>query len=370
MKSARNPALLALVGLALVSVYTNPPTYAQLIDGFATATKQAERLLVSLSSLRPSEHEQLWSHAIENPASVKENLKSTLPFCNSDSSGCERNQLKLAALREGKRKIRFQHTTARIAAWNLAGFGGIPEERVKQQVEGLALLDAEIVALVEINPLSVLEQLKEGLGKKGVVYKSVILEQANALHIGVLFKDGVVAENPRLLPGSDLNKRERRKAFLVDMKVGAFDFLLIVVHLKSGRDSEEQKIRDEQAKVIGGFITERRQKSREDILLVGDFNMIPGQDVSNFHHLGGDDLMNFVSSWDLQDRYSHILEAGRANLPDGFAISRTFSTEYIRGSLRVFPMHWAMNMGREKFRKEVSDHLPFVANFRIDRARD
>ena len=372
VKSAHTPALLALIGLALVSVYTNPPKYTQLIDGFATVTKQAERLLVSLSSLRPSEHEQLLSHAIENPTSIKENLQATLPSCNSDSSGCEHNQLKLAALREGKKDgmIQFQHTTAKIAAWNLAGFGRISDERVERQVEGLALLDAEVVALVEINSLSVLKQLKEGLGKKGVVYKSVILEQANALHIGVLFKDGVVAENPRLLAGSDLNDPERRKAFLVDMKVGAFDFLLIVVHLKSGRNSEEQKIRDEQAKVIGSFITNRRRDGREDILLVGDFNMIPGQDVSNFHHLGGDDLMNFLSSWDLQDRYSHILKVGRANLLDGFAISRTFSTEYIRGSLRVFPMHWAMNMGREKFRKDVSDHLPLVASFRIDRDRD
>jgi len=31
--------------------------------------------------------------------------------------------------------------------------------------------------------------------------------------------------------------------------------------------------------------------------------------------------MNFVSYWDLQDRFSHILEASRANLLDGFAIS-------------------------------------------------
>ena len=89
-----------------------------------------------------------------------------------------------------------------------------------------------------------------------------------------------------------------------------------------------------------------------------------------FHHLGGDDLMDFLSSWDLQARYSHILAAGRANLLDGFAISRTYSTEYIRGSLRIFPMHWSMDIGRERFRETVSDHLPFVASFRIDRARD
>lgn len=264
----------------------------------------------------------------------------------------------------------FKHTTARIAAWNLAGFGGIPEERLLRQVEGLALLDAEVIALVEICPLSALETLKQGLADKGVIYESCVLPQHSDLNLGVLYKQGITAQNPRLLDGSDLNDNRRRKALLVDMQVGRFDFLMMVVHLKSGRGSDDQKIRDEQAKVIGQFITDQRDQSREDILLVGDFNMIPGEDVSNFHHLGGDDLMNFLSSWDLQDRYSHILEAGRANLLDGFAISRKYSTEYIRGSLKLFPMHWAMDMGRERYRETVSDHLPFVASFRIDRSRD
>ena len=260
----------------------------------------------------------------------------------------------------------FSRTTAKVAAWNLAGYGGIPAERLERQVEGLALLDAEVVTLVEINPLSALETLRQGLEDRGVIYETSMIPQANDLHIGVLFKQGVTAQNARLMDGSDLGNTDMRKAFLVDMKIGRFDFVLIAVHLKSGRGAAEQQIRDRQAKVIGQFIKERRQVSREDILLVGDFNMIPGQDVSNFHHLGGDDLMDFVSSWDLQARFSHILEVGRANLLDGFAISRTYSTEYIRGSLRVFPMHWTMDMGREKFRDTVSDHLPFVASFRID----
>ncbi|BBO89055.1 endonuclease/exonuclease/phosphatase family protein [Desulfosarcina ovata] len=264
----------------------------------------------------------------------------------------------------------FGHTTAKIAAWNLAGYGGIPEARLNRQVEGLALLDAEVIALVEVNPLSALETLRQGLADKGVSYGAAIVPQADDLHIGVLYKEGITAENPRLLEGSDLGDSRRRKAFIVDLRVGRFDFMLVVVHLKSGRSAASQKIRDDQAKTIGAFIRERRQASRDDILLAGDFNMIPGQDVSNFHHLGGDDLMDFVSSWDLPDRFSHILEAGRANLLDGFAISRTYSTEYIRGSLRIFPMHWCMDIGRERFRETVSDHLPFVASFRIDRDRD
>ena len=261
----------------------------------------------------------------------------------------------------------FCHSTAKVAAWNLSGFKKISAARLKRQVDGLALLDAEVVVLVEINPLTALQTLKTGLKKKGCIYKSSIIPQANKFNIGVLFKKGVTAKNPRLMAGSDLGEKKMRKAFMVDMKVGKFDFLLIAVHLKSGRGAKQQATRDKQAKVIGKFIKDlRKKKPQESILLVGDFNMIPGQDVSNFHYLGGVDLMDFVSSWDLQARFSHILEKGRANLLDGFAISRTYCTEYVRGSLRVFPMHWSMDKGREWFRKFVSDHLPFVASFKID----
>ena len=154
----------------------------------------------------------------------------------------------------------------------------------------------------------------------------------------------------------------------MDVTIGKFRAILIGVHLKAGRDRSHQLTRDSQCKVIANFIQTERAKpgmSHRTILLMGDFNMIPGQDVSNFHHLGGDDMMDFVSCWDLQDRFSHILDKGRANLLDGFAVSRTFSTDYIRGSLRLFPMHWTMDMGRERYKDEVSDHLPFVASFKI-----
>ena len=266
---------------------------------------------------------------------------------------------------------KFDHTTAKVAAWNLAGFNTISPERLKKQVEGLAFLDAEVITLVEVKPFAHMQALIDGLATKGCVYESVMLQQTSDLNIGVLFKKGVKAKNPRFIDNSDLGDSGRRKALVVDMKIGKFDFILIAVHLKSGRASKEQKIRDEQCKVIGKFITDLRDvEKREDVLLMGDFNMIPGEDVSNFHHLGGDDIMNFVSSWDLQARFSHILPKGRANLLDGFAITRTFSTEYVRGSLQLFPMHWTMDMGRESFRKGVSDHLPFVASFRIDKSKD
>ncbi|MBU2958007.1 GMP synthase [Paracoccus sp. 1_MG-2023] len=264
----------------------------------------------------------------------------------------------------------FQHMTARVAVWNIAGYLDISDERLANQVEGLAILDAELVTLVEVRPFGHMQRLIDGLAAKGCTYRAAMLAQTSDLNIGLLFKEGVEVDNLRFVPGSDLDDPRRRKAMVADVTIGKFDFTLIAVHLKSGRDGPDQRIRDAQCQVIGAFIADLRARSREDVLLLGDFNMIPGEDVSNFHHLGGDDRMNFVSSWDLQDRFSHILPKGRANLLDGFAISRTFSTEYIRGSLRLFPMHWTLDMGREGFREKVSDHLPFVASFRIDRSRD
>lgn len=272
----------------------------------------------------------------------------------------------------------FKHSLARIAVWNLAGFNpsnpdvgiGFDSERVEKQADGLALLDAELVTLVEVSPVSHIEQLASLLAEKyDVAYNYTILQQPNSnIHIGFLHKEGVEVSNTQLIPGSEGTYQNGRQAIQADIKIGKFKAILIGVHLKSGRGRPEQQKRDNQCEFIGNHIAQLRKTTgltKRTILLMGDFNMIPGQDVSNFHHLGSDDLMDFVSCWDLQDRFSHILEKGRANLLDGFAVSRTYSKDYVRGSLRLFPMHWTMDLGREEFKNKVSDHLPFVASFRI-----
>lgn len=276
--------------------------------------------------------------------------------------------------------VSFNHTSARFAVWNLAGNDRFPggdgdgidpaSRKAWHQVLGLALLDAEFVTLVEVFPEAHIGTLAERLREKGLDYEVTFRKQPGShLGIGFLHKPGIEVSNARFIPGSEGDYRGGRQAFAVDVRIGGrFKAVVIGVHLKSGRDREDQLLRDSQCKVIGEWITTLHQTpgyKQHAILLMGDFNMIPGQDVSNFHHLGGDDVMDFVSCWDLQDRYSHILESGRANLLDGFAVSRNFSTRYVTGSLRLFPMHWTLKMGREKFRAQVSDHLPFVASFRL-----
>ncbi len=272
----------------------------------------------------------------------------------------------------------FDHSLARFAVWNLAGntpFNpgagiGPGSTRAENQARGLALLDVDFITLVEVSPLAHITWLKDRLADYGLTYNVTIDQQPNThLHIGFLHKPGIEVSNARFVPGSEGSYAGGRQAYAVDVEIGTrFDATVVGVHLKSGRDRPEQMLRDTQCRVIGDWITDLQTRAgyRRDMLaLMGDFNMIPGQDVSNFFHLGGDDVMDFVSCWDLQDRFSHILGKGRANLLDGFAVSRRFSTDYVRGSLRLFPMHWTLDMGRERFRAEVSDHLPFVASFKL-----
>ena len=267
----------------------------------------------------------------------------------------------------------YEKSTATVGAWNLATSNPLDAERIEKQARGLLLLDAELMTLVEIKDEAHIRDIAAHLTRWGTEYDYDFIPQTNSspshslMHIGVLFKKGVDVSQSFLMPDSDVSKPGYRKAYVCNVSIGKFDFTLIGVHLKSGRDLDDQKSRDAQCKVIARFIKNLRGDDDRDpdVLLMGDFNMIPGQDTSNFHYLGGDDIMDFISSWDLQERYSHILPSGRENLLDGFAISRRYSSEYIRGSLRLFPMHWALGIGQSAFRDTISDHLPFAASFQI-----
>ena len=158
----------------------------------------------------------------------------------------------------------FNHSIIRAAVWNLAGYTrpGQPigisprSKKAAKQAEGLALLDAEFVTLVEVSPASYIETLVEKLASYGLCYNHTFLPQPSGnIHIGFLHKPGIAVTNPRLIPGSEGDYGRGRQAFAVDIKIHKLTATIIGVHLKSGRDRPEQKLRDSQCKAIGDYIT-------------------------------------------------------------------------------------------------------------------
>jgi len=260
--------------------------------------------------------------------------------------------------------VTFQATTANIAAYNLAGFNPFLDSNAETFANAINDIDPELIALVEIYSDSFIDDLTYKLNSKGACYESKILNQTAPMNIAVVYKCDVEVTNPRLIPGSDNRNPYLRKAFAIDAKIGNFDFILIALHLQAGSGVANRNVRDSQARAIASFIKSETTGDEKDVLVVGDYNMIPVEDQTNFDNMNPDKYLNFVSD-KLAGQNSHIKSSGGGSLLDGYAISKDHTGEYIAESIRIIPMHAILNKSLSEYIEEVSDHLPLEAMFRI-----
>jgi len=73
--------------------------------------------------------------------------------------------------------------------------------------------------------------------------------------------------------------------------------MLIVVHLKSGRGVVERATRTAQASVIRAFVAQVAAAGDDDVLVVGDYNMIPDIDGESFDALNPDGFLRELSTY-------------------------------------------------------------------------
>lgn len=282
----------------------------------------------------------------------------------------------------------YSQTFVRIAAWNQQGVrfdnaGAVHKINKPAELRtAIAAIDPDVIALSEVNSRESLDEIVATPFANGATYK-VDMENGQPVPqmIAVLFKDSpnISVSNRRAIPGSDEGQPDRmRQAWAFDVKIRNFDFLLIAVHLKSGRGTEEREIRTCQTRAISRFITEHTETTGEkDVLVVGDYNMVPSTDQRNFVNLSPgtqtNEFLKFISS--TLTGGSHIGECTSAanftgNLLDGFAISRLHTTEWT-GYIRIQQLHSLLpTMWCSKYKATISDHLPLVARFRVDGADD
>lgn len=254
---------------------------------------------------------------------------------------------------------------AKIAAWNLAGFHPVSSKNLGNAVDVIETIDADVILLVEVNTAFAGEAVAATLSYRGNCHKHHTPEQPRASQeITLVHKCDVDVSNVGLIDGSDLDKRGYRQALHANVKVGEFDFVLVGLHLKAGRGSSNRNLRNQQVDVIANWIDANVfQTAEKDVLVIGDYNMIPRSDISNFERLSDGKLL-YVSSTDLPPgTFSHIKSSGAGSLLDGYAISETHTSEYITDSVEVLRTDHLTNMGLSKFREDVSDHRPIIARF-------
>lgn len=257
-------------------------------------------------------------------------------------------------------------TTATVAAWNIFGLRTINSARLDNLAKGIVMLDAEVVVLSEVKPDSIMAELIDKMGKLGANYTHAIKDQTASLNLAILHKAGVTVQNARFVPGSNIGNSGLRKALVADVRIGEFDFLLIGVHLKSGRGDDEQETRSKQCLKITEFVASELAGVEKDVLIIGDYNMIPERDGDNFTSLERDFDVRFISSDIKFPDFTHIGSGGSpGNFLDGFAVSQGHTNEYVETSCRVIEMHKVLDKSLQAYRSSVTDHLPIVARFCI-----
>lgn len=264
-------------------------------------------------------------------------------------------------------------STAVIAGWNILGVDPIPADRITRIADVIREIDPDLIVLTEVNTNDVPKKIVERLGSD---YDAPVILQQNVSvvqNIAFIFKKGVSVSGAKLIDGTDLPEEPRsRKALTANVRIGNFDFILIGVHLKSSRDNESRKKRTRQCKALASFIAQAVSGQEKDILVVGDYNMIPrlgskANDEVNFLALDPNNFLRFVSSDFLTNQVSHIDDCSpfRGNLLDGFAVSRKFTkSEYIPGSTQLLS-YKKFGFNCTSFVNDVSDHKPVVSEFRV-----
>lgn len=269
-------------------------------------------------------------------------------------------------------------TNATVAAWNLNSFDPIPKARIQPIARAIHNMSPDVIALAEVNPDSTLDSLIAELRTHGDDYRSLILPQTARQNIGLLYKRGIRVTGGELIEGSDDGNHGLRKALAARARVGRFDFIIIAVHLRGSRAQLDRAARTRQANAIARFIQQRTAGVEKDVLVVGNYNMVPGQDSVNFHALSpgpnNNEFLRYVSTEALAGQASHIsrCKSNSGNLLDGFAISHLHTREFRENSLRLVPFSDPVfrqpsggtpNCGT--YTGLISDHLPLVASFLV-----
>lgn len=247
--------------------------------------------------------------------------------------------------------------------WNLGGFTAIPSDRIKNLAKVVAHLQPDLIAVQEMTPLENFKNLVDELNQLGFAYKARHLTVSNRQVLGFIAREGVWVAKLRMVKGSDDGNPFLRKALVATCRIHHFDFYAVNLHLKSNRGKKDRETRTRQCTVISRYLGKALSKKEKDAVVLGDYNMVPGQDQVNFAALASRYPLTYLSDAFI-GRASHLSPGGGGNLLDGYAVSPVHTTEYIPNSIELFESNHLFPDSSPEFHIDhVSDHLPMLARF-------
>jgi endonuclease/exonuclease/phosphatase family metal-dependent hydrolase len=275
-----------------------------------------------------------------------------------------------------------EERTATVMTWNLGGFTPIAPGNIKNIARVIVEIKPDVIAVQEMTPADNFRVLRDELVALNHDYRAKYLTTVpkpdggtranNRQMLGILYLPHAKVERLRTISGSEAGNPNLRHAQIAWVKVHEFDFHLVNVHLKAGRRPADRDIRNVQTRAIRETLVRLlRTGAEKDVLLVGDYNMIPIQDRVNFETLQMRNTPLAFLSDSFIGQGSHLKANGEGgSLLDGYAITRDATVEYIPGSERLHPAHRMFGWAPPWYVQNVSDHLPLSARFRAEEDDD
>ncbi|OGU12049.1 MAG: hypothetical protein A2475_11875 [Ignavibacteria bacterium RIFOXYC2_FULL_35_21] len=259
--------------------------------------------------------------------------------------------------------------TISIATFNISWLGdGIDDElpRTDADLQRIAdiisQLNPDIMGLQEIENDAAINKLLKYLPD----YESFIGTNGGNQNPCVIYKKGIeVSEESEYTP-LIVEPYKTRPGLIAKVRKGNFDFIMLVVHLKSTSrydstaelEQYSRKLRKQQSGIISFWADSILSlKTEKDIIILGDFNDYPNR-VTNptLTSIAENPHLNFITH-DLKSCKFPIL-----NGIDHIIASDDASKRYVLGSLRLYDFFSSMS---ESEIEKVSDHCPVLVQFEV-----
>ena len=263
-----------------------------------------------------------------------------------------------------------------LASWNIAQFSDKKKRRALQYIADICER-FDIVAIQEVKTnLEGLAKLQELLPGH---YQILVSDPTgNNERLAFLYdkrtviSTGLVCEIAFNGPIASPNVFQfQRSPYCASFRAGRFDFTMVSVHIAEGSNQGAVglNLREQEIEELVKFITHEAGRAQgsvfdPDFFLVGDFNI----------QIDGDRFFKALTGGD-EPRFK--MPAGMNNLGTNFAQTKTFdkiawvpSAEFeFTGKFGVIPfgnvLYREPGQPEDAAKKEVSDHLPLWAEFRV-----
>ena len=254
-----------------------------------------------------------------------------------------------------------------IATWNIQNFSDRHTTRAIQYIADICER-FDVVALQEVKTnLRGLARAQEQLPGN---YKILVTDPTgNHERFAFLYDKrtviptGLVCEIGFNVPGeSHEGFQLHRMPYCASFRAGRFDFVIANVHIFFGQGAAGEDMREEEIKRLADFIQKRAKTERlkvfdRDFFVMGDFNIVKDGD-------------RFFKA--LKDRKFVMPPSRRTNFKRTKTFDRIVWVEResfaFSGEINVVPFGQVLFQDKNPKggRKEISDHLPLWAEFRIN----